>query len=244
MKKVFGWLAAVAMLLNAASAVRAAPVVDYDLGRPGGLSPTGNVDYNGGATALIGSNITVFQIHGIATPLHAGEPAPPALSVTNGGVLPGTLAFATGNLTGSDATHWFFAGGGNITITGTALDVTGIPTAVATGVLLQGSFIGPVTVTASGGTFAIIGSAVFANPIPAGIASYFGLPSNVNYAGGFSLTAVSSASPPGEIHSNSFSGVGNIGVSPTPEPSSIALVGFGALGMLGYARRRRSMAKA
>src|SRR4051794_2429755 len=127
------------ILLGGMGQARAGSILDFNLDavHPAGAS----ISYAGGANPLVGSNLSVDSVVGLGTPLNDLS----MLSLTGG-----RLDFQTGNLTGSDAGHWFFGPGGSITITTTAPIVPG-----ASNTLLSGTFTS-AEVTVSSGDFKVV----------------------------------------------------------------------------------------
>jgi len=214
---------ALGLALLGASQAQAQPVIDFGLNSPG----TGTISYTTAGGPLVGTLIPVNQINGVSTPLNAGSGVPPGLSVTGG-----DLEFTTGNYTGGGTTSWNFGAGGanSITIKGAA---DGLPA----GTTLLSGMIESATMTSTGVTIA-----VFINTVNATIASYFGLsggPSNL-YTGTLNLSVTTTLPTPGQSSTfTATSGSGDVRTTPVPEPSTMAFVGLGALGMIGYGLRRR-----
>jgi hypothetical protein len=75
------------------------------------------VSYAGGSAPLVGTQIGVDEVTGLATPANNGVFIP----ITGAGFSQeGTLDFTTGPFSYSTATNWNFSGGGSVTINGCA----------------------------------------------------------------------------------------------------------------------------
>jgi hypothetical protein len=208
--------------------VQADPIIDFGL-----VAPTaGTISYAGGTAPLFGTNIQVDNVVGLDTPDHNGW-----LRNLDGG----TLDFETGDLIGSDASHWTFGGGGSITLTGGVdLDNNGsiglgdIPLGTT---LLSGTFNG-AEIIAFGNTFKIAGAS-FSDAKNAQLADFYGLTSPL-YSGSFNISFVASGIPPSGFQSSTVLG-GDVVNSPAqvPEPASLMLMGSGIIAMAAKARARR-----
>jgi hypothetical protein len=237
------------MILLGGSRAVASPTIDYDIP----ANATGSIVYAGGASSLVGTNIAVDGILGSGTPLNSGGtiPNPPTLVVTNGALNFNSAAFLDTNASGpGTGWRWNTNASSLISITGNipSLGITTPP-----GDLLHGNLTGIVTVqTLGGGAFEVLGSGIFTF-VNSQVAAYFGMPggNSVPYTGTLAIffQAVDTQSgphlgqtppTPGDSFTENFISSGNVGVT-VPAPSSLLLVGFGALGMCGYAWRRRKL---
>src|SRR5262245_4412196 len=99
-------LAAVLLLVSCGGTARAGSV-DFQLIPAAGHNPS--LSYQGGTTPLVGSDLYVASVLGEGTPLNGGTTL----------TFEATLNFTTGNLVGTTATSWEFAGGGSFSIVGT-----------------------------------------------------------------------------------------------------------------------------
>jgi len=228
MRKMIFALAAGLALFGGTSAW--AQALDFNV--PGG---TGSFSYAGGATDLVVAGVGVATITPSGTPLHDG------VSLPYSGL--GTLAFTSGAYTtagvassgyvASSTTLWNFTGGGPITISGT------LTTPADTGTQLSGS-ITSASVQNVGGVLDL-SVALFINSIDATLASYLGVPTN-GWTGflhiDFTPATINTNPATGTAFASTKAGSGDI-VTTIPEPSSLAIAGLGALGMIGYGLRRR-----
>src|SRR5467141_1267405 len=161
----------VAMLGLALSPIPALadPVLDFDV--PGLQPKTAHIDYAGGLSPLVGSGIVVDSVVGLGTPSNDGVALP---------CIACTLDFTTGANIGG----WSWAGGGSITITGTADG--------ASGTLMTGSF-DSASVLPQGNSFQIAGAA-FTDTKDSNLTTFFGLPPGATWAGNFILNFNASGS--------------------------------------------------
>jgi hypothetical protein len=205
------------------------------------LNPTttkGAVSYAGGATPLKGTHIPLGSVMGVNTPSHNG-------TVVN--IIGGTLNFTTGNFTGTGGPPnptWNFGSGGTITLSGCAdTDADGglCDGSDVSGILAIGNFTGTPSVTNFGGGFKIAGGVGLDLKNPA-LAAFFGLPGGLGnpYTFGLNYSFVAPGSPPSAFSSTvGLSGDFSNNIS---EPSSLALLGAGLLGV-GCLVRRKLMAR-
>lgn len=196
--------------------------------------PAGNhgasVSYAGGAAPLLGSNISITQVTGLSTPLNA-DPVP-ALPIQSG-----SLNFTAGNWTSSpDPNSWDFGAGpsGGIKITG-GVSALGI----ALGTQLLTGQIEASNVSRVGGTFKVA-IAMFVDHVNAVLASHYGLLGGSTYlwSGDFNVGFHAPGTAPGAFASTNVTS-GDVLTSPVPEPSTMAIAGLGALGLIGFGLRRR-----
>jgi hypothetical protein len=183
---------------------------------------TASISYAGGATPLVGTDISVDTVTGLNTPLNNG------VTLTCAGCL---LAFTTGNLTGTNATNWFFGAGGAISIIG------GIPAlALPAGTnLLLGSFHN-AQVTAAGATFKVT-IATFVDQKDETLAGYYGLAGFPSWDGNLNLSFNAAGLPPNAFTSSSVLS-GDVVNTPVPEPASVILLGTCLLGVTALIRKR------
>ena len=214
----------VAMLGLALSPIPALADAVLDFGVPAGQPSTAHIDYAGDPAPLVGSGIVVGDISGLDTPLHASPPDSPLTCI---GCI---LNFETGPHT----VGWNWAGGGTITITGTAEGASGI---VASGILMTGSFDSASVIVEPGGTFKIAGAA-FTDTKDSNLTQYFGLPGGP-FAGNFGLNFFASGSP-GDAFLSSSVISGDV-TNSVPEPASLLLLGAGLIG-LGFWRWKNTRA--
>jgi hypothetical protein len=234
--KLVGVAAAFVLALLLASPANAGvflqPTLDFGI-----VAPTaGSISYAGGAAPLVGTNIEVDNVVGLDTPANNNLLV---VCDTCG------LNFTTGNFVSSTATTWTFGPGGSITIVG-GVDLTGNGNAGDAGdipvgtTLLSGTFIENPVVTLIGGTFRIAG-AVFVDTKDDRLVEFYGLPSGVEYSGGFNISFEATGSPPNAFSSRRVLS-GDITNSPKVSiPSSMLLIGSGLIGFVYlHLRHRRS----
>jgi hypothetical protein len=223
-------LAAIATAVSlSASPANAAVVITFDNSGASG----GTIAYGGAGGPATGSGIT-FDIVTVG--------ANPDLTCVGC-----VLNFTTGNNTLDTPFVWTWAGGGSFVNTGTILDPSNGNVVVASGVLLSGSFAGPVPAIASvGAGFAITLSGSGIDTKNADLLAYFGLsPNDFIYAS----TNITGEDCVSIAAGNSFScGVVEADVTNTqqgaaPEPATLTLFGLGLLGVGSAARRRLAARK-
>lgn len=127
-------LFAVGIFISLLSAGAGAAVISFD---DDAGSQNGRLLYKKSGGPLIGLDIEFHSILGVATPSNSGN----RLVCDSC-----TLSFTTGNNISDGPNLWQFAGGGSLTISGTARDKANI---IASGTLVSGSFTS-VTVTGDG----------------------------------------------------------------------------------------------
>lgn len=198
----------------------------------------GTLSYNGSGGVLTGTDIRFDFILGVDTPLNNG------VSLTCDSC---KLNFETGvNLSqttvlGSRLFQW--DGGGFFRLTGTVKDSLNNTIASGTTVanpLLQGTWDAPVTGQRTGASFQVIGTG--ANTFHTDLQSFFGLTS-APFA--FLNSELSSkATGSGFAVSATVNEADIVSFTPTPEPTTLVLIGAGLLGLVGYRWRQTPVVKA
>ncbi len=209
----------------------------------------GTVSYNGGphggaVNPLVGSGIDVDYLVGFDTPQH---------NLVKLNLIGGLLNFQTGNFFSSNATTWFFNGGGFFTLTAQCIDVNGdgicngsdifpdldgVPGEVLTGMwdnaLVQETNLKNKTSKLEGG---LIQDLVWQQ-----LLGYYGLenPPVGNLNGDFNLTMLATGNPNNSLKSTRLlSGdFADTNIPPSPEPASLLLFGTGMIGVAGFVRRK------
>jgi len=229
MKKMIFALA-VGLALVEAPQLRAQPSLDFGVVAPA----TGSISYAGGTNPLVGTAIKVAQVGGIN-------------GTSNTNVLPitgGLLNFNTGTSSGTGVWQWTGTSGNSFTITGSVAaqpaDVPPFP-GTAGPALLTGTIL-TASVIQTGIDTEKIAVTAFVNTVNATLANYVGL-GNGSVPTWHGALNLSFFVPTGTVLGAQFTstglGSGDAITSPVPEPSSLAIAGLGALGLIGYGLRRR-----
>jgi len=228
--RVLRILAIVVMVIGIGTA-RADPILDF--GVPSINPATAMISYAGGVDPLDGVNINVVNVAGLGTSLNA---------LTSLDIFGGQLNFTTGNLTSSDATHWYFGAGGWLTITGAVdlnnnhvLDGGDLPSTT----LLTGSFTSAQVVSFAPSSF-MVDVSFFTNTVDAQLAAFFGESGGpwVPWWGTLNdQFAALGALPPNGFTSFLVASGDLTTTHKVPEPAGVALIGVMLAG-LGFVRHR------
>jgi len=212
--------------------VQAASFLDFAMGPP--HPSTASVYFNGGPNnPLVGTDISVFNVAGIGTPINSGVVLP---------ITFGDVDFTTGNFSGTSGNQWFFGGGGSLTVKG-AISTLGLPagTSLITGVFTNVS-VTQIPVTYGGFTVYNFDVAVagFQDEKNSALLQYFGYPANASSDGNFNLSFLTAGFvKPGDAFTSISVLSGDVVNFPVPLPPSMLLLGTGILGLVGLGWRRR-----
>ncbi len=185
----------------------------------------GTISYGGGTTPLVGTGVQALAVVGTGTPSNAGVPH------ACGGCV---LDFTTGNFISSGPSSWTFGAGGTITLTG-GISGPGLSIPIGT-TLFAGSFTSnPVVIQGPLGLRALV--AGFSDTKNQTLTDFFGLP-NASFGGLVNLSFAAPGNPASGFTSTAVLS-GDVANTPTPEPSTLLLIGSGLVG-IGVGARRRS----
>ncbi|WP_423821298.1 PEP-CTERM sorting domain-containing protein [Salinisphaera sp. SPP-AMP-43] len=238
--KHFAITSATAIALGMSASASAA-VINFD--QSGAASPTGSISYDGEGGALTGSQISFDQIslNNATTP----DGADNTLTCNSC-----TINFETGqNITEAENNTgtWNFAGGGNLTLNGTAVDSEG--STVADGDLFTGTFDGGANEStqfvAGNGDDNLSASLTGTDDFNENLASYFGLSTNSGFDFTNTVIALGSATfgDNGSFGSDQLQNADTTVQSSqdVPAPSQFGLFGLGlalVMGGLGFRRKQ------
>lgn len=222
-------LMALALFLSISPGVaKADSVLDFGMIAPA----AGGVSFVSGTNPLVGTGIQIANVVGLITPVNQG--------VTRN-IFGGDLEFTTGNLSGSDASHWYFYNsGGTITLHGGVdlnnngvIDAGDIPLGT---LLFSGTFV-KAEVSSADSTKVFI--SLFSDTKNRDLLNFYGLAGKAGdvWSGTSNLSFLASGSPPNGFTSTSMLS-GDI-PDKAPEPTTLILLGSGLLGAALYRRLRR-----
>ncbi len=164
---------AAGLALGVGTPARAGSTLDFTVPAS---NPGASISYAGGATDLVGTDITITQVQGLNTPMN---------NLVTEAITSGSLNFTSGAFTGNVGTNeWDFGAGaaGGITITG-GISSLGI----ADGSTLLSGTIESAKAFVAAGTFKVGISAFFAN-VNDTLASSYGLSGGATWSGNFNIT--------------------------------------------------------
>jgi PEP-CTERM motif len=204
-----------------AGQVQAEPILIFDQG-----AGAGTLSYSGGNGTLKGTGILFDSIIGLDTAANSGM----SLSCVSC-----FLNFETGANLDNSLPTYEWAGGGYFKLTGTAKD--GITT-VASGTLLEGTWVGSVSGARQGSLFNVSGFGT--DTKHAGLLDFFDLPSVPFSFSNSELSSITSRSGGGFTANVIEADLANMAPTATPEPATILLFGAGLAGLVSYRWRRQT----
>ena len=145
---------------------------------------------------LVGSGITIASIVG---GLGTADTATPANNGVVAACVGCVLSFATGSLTASSSTQWFFDSGGTIQLVGEVAAA-----GISAGTTLFSGTWSSASVTQIGDSFNIAGG-IFSSSTDATLAAFFGLPDGgLQWTGALNLSLLAAGSPPDAFASSAL----------------------------------------
>ena len=205
------------------SATAQAGLIGFD---DGFTTQTGTLTYDGLGGGAVATDILFDSILGTDTPSNSGS----VLECRSC-----TMDFITGANITEGLPTWSFGAGGSISILGEAWDGA---TLIASGVLASGSFISTPTVLGLGTT-----SALFAgfglDEKNADLIDFFGYPADTTWT--YATTSISLGTCSGGggtfdcgVSNADFNNISN----EVPEPTPLALMGLGLMGLVAARKKR------
>lgn len=201
--------------------------LDFNISAP----TSGSISYDGTGGGLIGTNIEVDNVVGLATPAHANVTSLCVSCVLN--FTSGAFLNAGGANTNNNG-WWRFGSGGSITITG-GVQLQGATDIPLGSTLLSGAFTSAF-VQDLGSQFKVtFGS--FTDTKHADLLSYYGLTPGSPFEGALTLLFGSANTGVGEAFASTSVFSGNVVNAVVPLPAAAWLFASGVIGVLTLGRR-------
>jgi len=240
---------AVAMVMVLAPVASQADVLDFGIKAPTVTTYPNGILYETAGGALVGSKLIVDDV--VSLTEMGGAATGPLAPIVNG-----LLNFTTGNLINYDSTIGLWRWGANSVLGsvnlygGVDFNNNNVEDAgdIAAGSLLMTGYVTEAKVVAGGGDFKV-DIATFFDYKHEALLDFYGLPkyddpgviappcNDFPYMGNLNISFDGTTQADGTFVSSALYS-GDLVNEPVPEPSTLILLGFSLLGMVGFLRRK------